>query len=90
MEFKPLTRATYRAINEIVQRAESKGLCINSRISAMMDIEFAYNTFNLDLEAFKNASDLDFSHDFCGIQNSLDREKKVFENGFLPRFAKRG
>lgn len=71
---------------KIVERAEKLGINFISRLTALMDIEFADKKFNLRLEEFLNADEYNFTHDFVGIQNNIDRTTKEF-GFFVPRFA---
>lgn len=75
---------------EIAKRSESMIVGAGDRLTRIMDIEFAHEKFNLDLERFLKAEPFDFTHDFCGIQSHIDREKKVWTDDlFLPRFARK-
>lgn len=71
---------------KIVERAEKLEISQGSRLTGIMDLEFADKTFNLRLEEFLNADDFNFSHDYIGIQNNIDRTTKKF-GFFVPRFA---
>lgn len=59
------------------------------RVSAMMDVESADKKFNMRLDDWLNADDFNFAHDYCGIQNNINRnEFPATDFGyFLPRFA---
>lgn len=74
-------------IMEIVERAEKQGLIRYSKLSLMMDLELAHDTFNMRLDDLLKASDFDFAHDIAGIQNHIVRQDKIFEDYFVPRFA---
>ena len=71
---------------KIVERAEKLGINQISRLTGIMDIEFADKKFNLRLLDFLTADDINFTHDYTGIQNNIDRSTKEF-GFFVPRFA---
>lgn len=71
---------------KIIERAEKLGINFISRLTVFIDLEVADKTFNLRLEEFLNADDMNFIHDFIGIQNNIDRSTKEF-GFFVPRFA---
>ena len=71
---------------KIIERADKLDVNFISRLTALMDLEFADKTFNLRLEEFLNADDNNFIHDFVGIQLNIDRRIKEF-GYFVPRFA---
>lgn len=72
---------------KICQRAEKLGICNTSRFTAMMDIELADKHWQLRLEDWLNADNLNFAHDFVGIQGHINRITKEFAKTFVPRFA---
>lgn len=82
------SRAELEYTVKIVKRADFLGLIQIGPFTAMMDIGCAHQHFNLDLPSFLAAKDFDFIHDFCGIQNNIDREKATFDSYFVPRFAR--
>lgn len=82
-----MTKDEMLTIVEIAKRAEDKGLLMFDRMSLIMDIENAHKQFNLKLNEWLKADDLDFSHDIVGIQQNINRETKKVENCFLPRYA---
>lgn len=82
-----MTKDEMLIIVEIAKRAEDKGLLMFDRMSLIMDIENAHKQFNLKLNEWLKADDLDFSHDIVGIQQNINRETKKVENYFLPRYA---
>lgn len=82
-----MTKDEMLTIVEIAKRAEDKGLLMFDRMSLIMDIENAHEQFNLKLNEWLKADDLDFSHDIVGIQQNINRETKQVENCFLPRYA---
>lgn len=73
----------------ICERAEKLGIGRGDRMNALMDIESADKRFNLRLDDWLKADDLNFAHDFNGIQNNIVRE--VFPATdfglFVPRYA---
>ena len=77
--------------SKICDRAEKMGLMKKSRLGVLMDILSADKKFNLDLEAWLNADDFNFAHDFVGIINNIVRDKYPATNFgyFLPRFARK-
>ena len=72
---------------QIVLRAEALGIGQADRFTRMLDIGFADKQFNLRLDDFLNADDENFTHDFVGIQNHMDREQCLVVDCFVPRFA---
>lgn len=73
---------------EICTRAEQLGLTNGALINHMMDIDHACEIFDIDLEAWLNADDFNFAHDFVGIYNNFNRKTCKMENCFVPRFSK--
>lgn len=82
-----MTKDEMLIIVEIAKRAEDKGLLMFDRMSLIMDIQNAHEQFNMKLNEWLKADDLDFSHDIVGIQQNINRETKEVENCFLPRYA---
>ena len=82
-----MTKDEMLIIVEIAKRAEDKGLLMFDRMSLIMDIQNAHEQFNLKLNEWLKADDLNFSHDIVGIQQNINRETKKVENCFLPRYA---
>lgn len=76
-------------VTRICVRAEEMGIRQGSRMTAMMDVDFADEHFKMKLTDWLNADAFNFAHDFIGIQNHIDRVAKAFDNRFLPRFAGR-
>lgn len=75
-------------IDKIIKRADAMGLGAEwSRATKVMDIEFAHRQFELRLKDWLEADDMDFAHDFTGIQANMNRTTCKVENLFLPRFA---
>lgn len=77
----------FNLIHRIVLRAIALDVTHDGAFTAMLDIEAAHRQCPLRLDEFLNASDVDFVHDFCGIQQHMNRETGVLEDHFLPRFA---
>ena len=78
----------YTLIAKIAERSEKMNIGFGNRISRLMDIEFAHEKFNLRLTDFLNTDDLNFAHDFNGIQSRIDRRAtKWIDDCFVPRFA---
>lgn len=73
---------------KICERAEKQGYK-GERMSLMMDIESADNVFNLRLEDWLNADDMNFCHDINGIIECIVRDTfPATDFGlFVPRFA---
>lgn len=74
---------------KICQRAEGMGIYNGERMTLLMDIESADEMFNLRLEDWLNADDLNFAHDLVGIVNNIDRSNfpSTNFNLFVPRYA---
>ena len=74
----------------ICERAECKYPTVNKdRFSIMMDIESADMEFNLRLDDWLAADDLNFYHDFFGIIRESDRSTFPAAFGcFVPRFSR--
>ena len=79
----------FEKIVKIVERSEKMGIGFGDRTDRLMDIDYADKQFTLRLDEFLNADDFNFVHDFCGIQNHMDREKCECVDFFVPRFAGR-
>lgn len=84
-----MTRERYLKYEEIYKRAEKKYPELRKgKGSNLMDIESADELFNLRLDDWLAADDLDFFHDFFGIINESNRETFPCTFGlFVPRFA---
>ena len=78
----------YIKYDQIVKRAESLGIFKGERISILMDIENADFKFNLKLDEWLKSDDNNFTHDYHGIANNINRISKDFGD-FIPRFAER-
>lgn len=74
-------------IIKIVERADSLGISIGSVLTKRLDMWNAYKQFHLRLEDMLAADNLDFCHDFTGIQAHINRETCKVEDFFVPRFA---
>lgn len=83
--------------DKIVTRAQRMGIMSRDILTLLMDLEAATQHFNLDCEGLLEADDFNFAHDICGIQQNINRRKTwvhanppviVFENCFVPRFAR--
>jgi len=72
---------------EIAKRAEKMGLLAFDRMSLIMDLQHTDDEFNLRLDDLLNADDFNFAHDIVGIQRNFNRESKVMDNLFVPRFS---
>lgn len=75
----------------ICERAEKLDLILFDRQSLIMDIESADNTFNLKLDEWLNADDINFVHDLVGIRSNINRSiyPMVDFGCFVPRFAEK-
>ena len=84
-------------INQIIERAAELGIMYSSRLTHSMDINYAVQVFNIDLEAWLDSADTDFMHDYVGIYRNIDRDAISLKHSasqndfgrFVPRFAKR-
>lgn len=77
----------FNTIVRIIERAETMGIAKGTRITRIMDMENADKQFALRLDDFLAADELDFCHDFNGIQCNMNRLTGRVENLFVPRFA---
>ncbi|UWG70758.1 MAG: hypothetical protein [Bacteriophage sp.] len=83
-------------INKINNRAYELGIMYGSRLNHSMDIDYAVQAFDIDLEAWLNSADTDFIHDYVGIYRNIDRDAISLKHAaakndfgiFVPRFAK--
>lgn len=83
-------------ISKINDRAEELGIIVDSRLNHFMDIDYAIQVFNIDLEAWLDSTNNDFIHDYVGIYKNIDRDaisSKHFASKndfgtFVPRFAR--
>lgn len=83
-----MTKNEHLLIAKIAKRAEAHGALLFDRLSLIMDIEAAHKQFNLRLDDLLAADDVNFLHDIVGIQRNINRETKVIENHFLPRYVR--
>lgn len=83
-------------ITKINNRAYELGIMYGSQLNHFMDIDYATQVFNIDLEAWLNSADTDFMHDYVGIYKYINRgaisirhfaSKNDF-GIFVPRFAR--
>lgn len=83
-------------INQIIDRAAELGIMYSSRLSHSMDINYAVQVFDIDLEAWLDSNDTDFMHDYVGIYRNINRDTislnhSVSQNDFgtfVPRFSR--
>ena len=81
----------FRKYVAICERAETLGISKpKERSTALMDLESADLKFDLRLDDWLNADDVNFAHDFLGIRSNVNRASgfpaKDF-GFFLPRFS---
>lgn len=83
-------------INKINNRAYELGIIHNSQLNHTMDIDYAVQVFDIDLEAWLDSSDTDFMHDYVGIYKYINRDAISIRHFaskndfgiFVPRFAR--
>lgn len=83
-------------ISKINDRAEELGIIVDSRLNHFMDIDYAVQAFDIDLEAWLNSADTDFMHDYVGIYRNIDRDAISLKHSasqnnfgtFVPRFSR--
>lgn len=83
-------------ISKINDRAEELGIIVDFRLNHFMDIDYATQVFNIDLEAWLDSADTDFMHDYVGIYRNIDRDAISLKHAasqndfrtFVPRFAR--
>jgi hypothetical protein len=81
----------FQLISDIADRVIATEILAGWRVdklSLFMDIDHANDQFDIDLKAWLESSDMNFSHDFIGIFKNMNRETKEVENCFTPRFAR--
>lgn len=94
-----MTNETLNLYNKIVERADEMELLWKDRQTLYMDLEATDLAFKMDWVGLSKSDSQNFSHDIVGIQNNINREltdiyglfgnpKAVFENCFLPRYAR--
>lgn len=86
-----VTKAEQALIGAIIKRgmkmAKEAGRRDIKAMDLSMDITACHaNGCPLRLQAFLDADDFNFSHDFFGINRHIDRETGQMMNFFLPRF----
>lgn len=81
------TKEKFMMYVKIAQRAEGMGIYNGERFNLLMDIENADKAFNIKLEEWLNADDVNFAHDVVGIVNNIDRRNPTDFNLFVPRYA---
>ena len=88
-------KAIIKKVNEAPQVAEIENTLealqkvVGGYIEVIiMDLGVAHEQFNLNLTALLNAPDVDFTHDINGIQSNINRQEKIIENLFLPRYSR--
>jgi hypothetical protein len=79
-----------KLIQSIVKRAQKAGIARGEQCIQIIDLFFAHKQFALRLEELLVAPDFDFIHDFCGIQQHIDRATGEMGDCFVPRYAGRG
>lgn len=82
-----IMRITMELYLSIVLRAQRMGIAHGKHITQMIDVEIAQHQFGLRLEELAVANDEDFVHDFCGIQNHMNRKGCKVEGDFVPRYS---
>lgn len=77
-------------------RAESLGISVGQRIDRIMDVENAVDAFNIDIDSWLTANDVNFAHDYSGIVSNIRRNLGIghkytrddFKDCFVPRFSR--
>ncbi len=85
---KKLVKEDYLLLQNIIDRADKMKFIKGERITVVLDLCCAVETFDINLKDFYESDDNDFAHDFIGIQNNINRQTKTFENCFTPRFTR--
>ncbi len=85
---EPKTKEKYDLYLAIVKRAQAMGIAQGEQLCQMMDVDAADTQHHLRLADWLAADDFNFAHDFCGIQNTMNRKTGKTEGFFLPRFAR--
>lgn len=83
-------------INKINKRAYELGIMYGSQLDHTMDIDYAVQVFDIDLEAWLDSNDTDFMHDYVGIYRNINRNAISLKHAaskndfgtFVPRFAR--
>jgi len=85
-----MNKNDYLTIGKIADRAmamyKSYGIKLD-RLSLLMDIEFTNEVNPMRLDDFLAADDGNFGHDISGILRHFNRETKVLDDGFSPRYS---
>jgi len=85
-----MTKNDYKTIGKIADRAmalyESYGTKLD-RMSLLMDIEFTNEVNPMRLDDLLAADNGNFGHDISGILMNFNRETKVLDNCFSPRYS---
>ena len=85
---KTLTKMEIQLCDKIVSRAMNMGFYKDNKLTAFLDVQNAAKYWDMRLEEWLNADDLNFAHDIVGIYENIVREMPVkFTNYFMPRFA---
>lgn len=91
VRFAQFTREDSETVRRIVERAAGRferfGVKLD-RLSLHMDLSAVHAERPLNLDAMLAGSDLDFSHDICGIMKHMDRKTGSLRDCFVPRFAR--
>jgi len=78
----------WELIGKIADRSIEMKIGFGDKLDREMDIDFAHEHYSLNLQRFLDADAFNFTHDFCGIQNNIDRaNRKMIDEFFLPRFS---
>lgn len=72
---------------KIINRANELGILQTDKLTALIDMDKATAQYNLRLEDMLTSSNINFAHDFIGIQTNIDRATGKFNETWLPRFA---
>ena len=81
-----MTEDEYVMILRIAGRAMDIGILQPSKGRRFkMDLQFAHEHYNLDLDKFLDFDNMNFAHDVIEIQRHINRESKTFDNCFVPR-----
>jgi hypothetical protein len=81
-------RQESKVIGEIVERAVSMRL--GNPMDIRMDITATHANGNpLRLADLRDADEVNFLHDVCGISRHLDRDTGKLMNSFSPRYSDR-
>lgn len=85
---KTLTKMEIQLCDKIVSRAMNMGFYKDNKLTAFLDVQNAAKYWDMRLEEWLNADDLNFAHDIVGIYKNIVRKTPIkFINCFVPRFA---